>query len=213
MTHTLHREGELADLERDIIVLAIPCRGITTDGSGPKLRRFFQLARKHNPVNMGNSKHGNQYTVGSQQALIDGVQDGGVCHAVYTDLESVRRLLVDLKNEDLGLSVTVSGLMDAVNECCRDVGLRRHSVNMSLGIFGRLDKLAEGEVRELTTMCGHGMVTADLVLEVTEKVRTGKITPEKAAERLAKTCLCGVFNPERGARLLTKMAKGRERKA
>lgn len=207
MTHTLHREGSIEELQQDFVVLAIPCRGITTEGSKPKLQRFLTLAQKYNPINTGDSKQGNQYMMKGPQNIIAGMKDGGVCHVVYNNPEAVYSLLRDLKEEDLGLSVTVSGLMETADKCCKEAGLQRHSVNMSLGIFGKTEKLAADDVREVATMCGHGMVTGNLVLEMVEKIKKGGISLEKAGEKLAATCLCGIFNTDRAARLLKRMAE------
>ena len=206
MTHTLHREGSIDDLNEDFIVLGMPCKGITTDGSGPKLKKFLELALKYDPVNIGDSKAGNQYSLKSRQTVLDKVKDGSVCHAVYDNPESVYKLVRDLKEEDLCMCFTISGLMHVADECCKKAGLQRHTVNMSLGIYGKTEKLASDASREISTMCGHGMVTANLILSMVEKIKKGSITPEKASESLAATCLCGIFNPKRGAKLLRRMA-------
>lgn len=208
MSHTLHREGSVESLSRDFVVLAMPCQGRTTVGSGEILRRFMDMARKYHPINLGDSKVGNIYNLpGGYEELRAGTQDAHICHAVFTDVEDLYGFLKDLKAADMGISIVVSGLMDAVGECCHKVGLTPHSVNMSLGIFGRTDKLVPDHVREVTTMCGHGMVTGDLVLQKVERIRKGKTTPEKAARELTELCICGIFNPDRCAKLLEKMAK------
>lgn len=207
MTHTLHREGSLEELGQDFVVIGMPCKGVTTDGSGPKLKRFLELAQKYRPVNIGDSKTGNRYTLGGAANVVRAVKDGSVCHAVYDNPQAVISLLRDLQAEDTGMSFTVSGLLDAVDHCCREAGLKRHTVNMSLGVYGRTDKLPPAEVREISTMCGHGMVTAALILSLVEKIKQGVLTPEKAAEKLAEPCLCGIFNPRRAARLLRAMAE------
>jgi hypothetical protein len=65
-------------------------------------------------------------------------------------------------------------------------------------------------VLEINTMCGHGMVTVNLINKVVEDVRSGRVTAEKGAEELFKPCMCGIFNPHRAAKLLTALA-GQER--
>jgi hypothetical protein len=57
-------------------------------------------------------------------------------------------------------------------------------------------------------MCGHGLVSGRLVKRMVADIKKKKITPEKAALELAKPCLCGIFNPHRAAKLLTKMTAG-----
>ena len=205
MSHTLHREGSLESLSRDYVVLAMPCQGRTIAGSGEILRRFMDMAQKYHPVNLSNSKVGNIYNLpGGYEELWAGTMDGHICHAVFADVEDLYGFL---KAADMGISIVVSGLMDAVGECCHKTGLTPHSANMSLGIYGRTDKLVPDDVREVTTMCGHGMVTGDLVLQKVDRIRKGRTTPEKAAKELTELCVCGIFNPERCAKLLEKMAK------
>lgn len=206
MTHTLHREGSVKDLEKDFVIIAMPTQGINIEGSGEKLKKFLTMAKKYNPINSGDSKQGNQFILGGIDNLIDRVKDGGICHVVLNDPESVLSFLRDLKEEELGISITVSGLMDVVDECCQKTGIKRNSVNMSLGIHGNTKKVVEDDVREVTTLCGHGMVTGGLVINMVDKIKKGRLTPEKASDELAALCVCGIYNTERSADILRRMA-------
>jgi len=47
------------------------------------------------------------------------------------------------------------GLMEEIFQCCRKAGLNPHSVDYSLGVHGRIEKLPSEEILEVTTMCGH----------------------------------------------------------
>ena len=76
----------------------------------------------------------------------------------------------------------------------------------SLGVWGKTELLPSKEVLEITTMCGHAMVAANLVEKIIEDIKKGKTTPEKAAKKLAKPCECGIFNPTRAAELLAAAA-------
>ena len=58
MTNTLHRYGSADSFKDDYIVFAIPARGINDEGAVEKEKRFLEIARKHNPVNMGDASHG-----------------------------------------------------------------------------------------------------------------------------------------------------------
>lgn len=102
------------------------------------------------------------------------------------------------------MSVVVSGLFEPARECCEKVGLREapHTVERSLGGMGKTDLLPEDDVLQMTTMCGHGMVSSNLVREAIEDVRRGRITIEKAAQRLAEPCICGISKPTHAAHLL-----------
>ena len=72
----------------------------------------------------------------------------------------------------------------------------------SLGVFGSLDKLPPREVREINSMCGHGMVSFNLIKKVIEEVKLGRMTPEQGAHLLAKPCECGAFNLTRARQVL-----------
>jgi len=56
-------------------------------------------------------------------------------------------------------------------------------------------------------MCGHGLVSANVVKSMVEEIKAGRKTPEATAKELAPQCACGVFNPVRAAKLLAAMAK------
>ncbi len=51
-------------------------------------------------------------------------------------------------------------------------------------------------------MCGHGMVASKLTKVVMERVKAGKMTPEKGAHLLAQPCPCGIFNTDRCEQIL-----------
>lgn len=207
MSHTLHRLGTTENLGQDFVVFAMSAKGINEKGSAPKLRRFLEMALAYEPVNYGDMKTGNKYTH-SLEEILEGIQDVSIVHAVFTDEEPVARFLQDLAREDLSISVVVSGLFDRVGECAHKAGLRQHTLEYSLGIWGRTDLLPDKDILQVTTMCGHGMVSARLVRRLVSEVQRGRATPEEAAQTLAHQCVCGVFNPVRAARLLSLMAEG-----
>jgi hypothetical protein len=102
-------------------------------------------------------------------------------------------------------SINISGLLDQVHACCRKAGITRHSAEHSLGIWGAKDRLPEREVMEFNTMCGHGMVSFNLIRKMIEQVRLRRMTPKQAARMMAKCCECGAFNPARAEALLDRM--------
>ena len=202
MTHTLHRVGTEESLSEDYVVLIMPSKDINHEGSGSKMRRFFEMALEAGAIKIGDARLGNEYHQGGVEKVIENVEDRAVVHAVFKQKDSLIKLLAALKEADLGLSVVVSGLFDQVGQCCRNVGLEKHTINQSLGRWGRTDKLPTQEILQLNTMCGHGMVTVGLIEEVIADVKAGRCTPEEGAERLFHPCMCGIFNPFRAARLL-----------
>ena len=205
MTHTLHRRGTPVNLANDYVVFAMSAKGINEKDSATKMRQFMRIAQRYNPVNMGDMKTGNTYSVGTEKLTAD-IKDTSIVHAVFTDLETVARVVQEFKDAELGMSVVISGLFDSAKECCQKTGLALHTIEHSLDIWGKTEKLAPDDVLEITTMCGHGMVAANLVVSMAEDIEAGRLSPEDAAKELAKQCCCGIFNPVRAAELLEAMA-------
>jgi hypothetical protein len=208
MTHTLHREGTADSLARDFIFLCMPSKDINHEGSHTPLKRFFEIALEAGAVKVGDCRSGNEYYQGSLANVINNVQDRAVIHAVFNDREKAIGMMRRLKDANLGLSIVVSGLLDTVNECCHQAGIHRHTVEHSLGVWGRVDKLPPPDVLEINTMCGHGMVTVTLINDIIDRVKKGHLTPEQGAEELFRPCMCGIFNPKRAAELLAQIVAG-----
>ena len=209
MTHTLHRIGSDESLSDDYVVLIMPSKDINHEGSAIKLKRFFELALENNAVKIGDARLGNEYHQRGRDKMIANVEDRAVIHGVFKDQKSLIAMLKALKAEELGLSVVVSGLFEHVRACCKQAGLEGHTVNQSLGRWGRTDRLPPDSILEINTMCGHGMVTVNLIEKIAGEVKAGSLSPEEGGEALFKPCMCGIFNPYRAAKLLRAMAAGK----
>ena len=98
--------------------------------------------------------------------------------------------------------MVLSGLFGDVREICKENDLKEHTFNISLGVFGKTEQLPDGKTLEITTQCGHGLISANFVKHVLKKIKKGKITSEEAAKLLIKPCLCGIGNPKRIANIL-----------
>jgi hypothetical protein len=205
MTNTLHRQGTEEELERDYVIFASLAREITREGSAPKIQEFLRICLKHNPVNIGSSRQGNvlQDDVDIHE-LIANMQDGATAAAVFTDVDTLQKVIAELIEADLGISINVSGLVDGAQQCCRSNGTERHSVEQSLGFWGSRDRLPERDVLTLNTLCGHGLVSFNLIRKMMEYVRLRRLTPKEAAKIMGKCCECAVFNPIRAEQLLEK---------
>jgi hypothetical protein len=205
MSHTLHRRGSTQNLGRDFVVFSMSAKEINHVGSAPKLAEFLRIALDCGPVNMGDIKTGNMQKVDPEE-IISKVQDTSIVHAVFDNPAAVAKILSRLSERDLGVSVIVSGLFDEVEKCVCAAGLRPHTVEHSLGIKGQVTRLAPAGMLQVTTMCGHGMVSANLVSKGILDIKRGRVTPAQAAKIIAKPCECGVFNPARAAVLLKELA-------
>jgi len=206
MSHTLHRQGNLKDLRRDYVVFSMACQSANAKGSIPKIRKIFEIMVKHQPVNFGDVKTGPIFKV-TKEAMEENFRENSYIHFVFTDHETVGRVLKELREADAGLSVVVSGVVDDIGQLCRQAGLKMHTVEFSGGIYGKTEHLPEEPVLEVTTMCGHGLIASNLVKDLVEQVRKGKKKAEEAAVELAKQCQCGVFNPERARQLIERMIR------
>lgn len=203
MTHTLHRMGSEESLQDDYIVMLMSSKNTNRTGSGPKFQNFLKMALDYGALKIGNAGLGNEYHQGGVDKVLENVCDRSIIvHAIFKDANTVTKFLRAVKEANFGLSVIVSGLFAEGRKCCQQVGLEMHTVNMSLGRWGRTEKLPSPEILEINTMCGHGMVTLSLIKNVIDGVRKRRCTPEEGAEWLSRPCQCGVFNPHRAARLL-----------
>lgn len=209
MTHTLHRQGDRSSLGEDFVVFAISAQGINSAGSAARFADFARIVHRHNPVNIGDMRTGNKFTV-ELETMTGNTQDNSIFHAVFTDASTVAAVLSELAEADLGLSVVVSGLFDEIEQCCREAGISEHTVEYSLGVWGRTDRLPHPTVQEISTMCGHGMVSFQLIDHCAAAIRRGEMQPEEACRILARQCHCGVFNPLRAARVLRAYAEQEE---
>ncbi len=208
MTHSLHRTGSRESLQDDYVVLIMSSKFVNREGAGPKFQRFLKMALDHGAIKIGDAGLGNEYLHGGVDKVIQNACDRSVVvHAVFKDPGSVVKFLQAVKKADFGLSVVVEGLFDEVRKICQQVGLEIHTVNQSLGRWGKTEKLPSPEILEINTMCGHGMAAVGLIQEVIDEIKKDRCTPEEGAERLFRPCECGIFNTHRAARLLRTMTR------
>jgi hypothetical protein len=80
-------------------------------------------------------------------------------------------------------------------------------VEHSLGFWAAKDRLPEREILEFHTLCGHGMVSFNLIRKMIEYVKLRRLSPKDAARIMAKGCVCGVFNPARAEAMLERIQK------
>jgi len=179
-------------------------KGINDQNASPKLRRFLELSLKYDPVGAGNSKIGNTLNMSWQKFMDDvgNIEDSHNVHVVFDSVDKVAKFIEELVRADLGLSVIVSGLHDDVDRMCHEAGTRRHTVQYSLGVWGKTELLPHYKILEITTMCGHGTIPFNLVRRMAKAVRSGKLSLQQAAVELGKPCVCGVFNTRRAKALL-----------
>ncbi len=217
MTNTLHRFGDAASFHDDYVVFAIPSRGKNDADCVPKLRRFLELALPFHPVNLGDARHGgalrpsrsmtpaahwNRDASPNFETVIAGLDAATTAAAVFDNCAAAEDFVKAVRQADLGLSINISTSIDGAEQCCDAAGICRHSVGYSLGFEGKTEHLPNADVLAISTMCGHGMVSASLSKKMIDWVKEGRRTPEQAVTYLQRFCSCGVFNPSRARRLL-----------
>ncbi len=208
MSHSAHRYGTAENLKNDYTFYCRTSRTINRDGAAPKLQKTFELILAEKPTNYGHTRAGSfasgfkpeEFTATLYKAV--GVQ------CVFSSKEKLKRVLKKVKKLDHGISIVVSGLIDEIIDIAGELGIKPHTAYLSLGIHGDTTLLPDEKVLEITTMCGHGMVATKLTEVVMQKVKSGKMTPEKGARFLAKLCPCGIFNIDR-CELLLKQLNGK----
>lgn len=216
MTNSLQRYGDSASFHDDYVLFAIPCKGKNDEGAIEKLRTFLRICAAHQPANMGNgdfagyrpsqglgpAAHWKRDLTPDYESVIAGVNKLRTVAAVFDSKEKAEAALHDVIQAGLGLSINMSTSVDGAHQCCRDTGIKRHSVEYALGFWDRHDHLPNSQVLELATMCGHGMVSFNLAKKMLDMVREGRRTSDQAVLTLARFCPCGIYNPVRAKRLL-----------
>lgn len=226
MTNTLHRYSEHyavepapnpAPVADDYIVFAMASKNINDDNLVEKYREFLRLALKHKPVNIGDATkggmirpRGNMHPTAhwardqrpDPQQVIAGIDGHTTVAAAFDNYAAMRAFVEELKSADLGISINLSAPMDEAKRCCDDAGIRRHSVEYSLGFRGRVEKLPDATTLEISTMCGHGMISANFTKKMVDWVKENRRTPEEAVCYMARFCACGVFNMARAERII-----------
>jgi len=206
MTHTLHRSGTVESLSIDYPILVIAAQGINSKNSAPQFRKALEIILKHNPVNIGDMKTGNYFRKGLKPVL-NSTRENSIVHGVFTNRKDLEECLKELRNAQLGPSVVVSGLFSEVWDSLKKIGLKPHSLNIALGVWGKTSLLPEQSILDITTMCGHHCVSPLLAKKMISDIKRDKISIEEAARELAKPCVCGVFNTLRAERLLEDLVK------
>ncbi len=208
MTHTLHRQVNDAIPGKDFVILCMAAQKWNDQGAGEKLKKIFTLLLDLSPDNIADDNLGGLYTGETPETILSHMGDKAYVGVALSEEEKLKEALKRLKEADLGISVVVSGDFNMVFKILKEVGLKPHTVNMSLGTFGKKAILPKKEVLEITCMCGHGMVTSKHVETAFRKVKANKMTPEDGAKDLARSCTCGIFNPRRASTLMERYVQG-----
>jgi len=208
MTHTLHRSGDRESLKKDFVWLMYQTRGINDKNIAPKARVFIEAAEACNCINWGDVKSGNVLEMQAEE-IKSRLTDQSRLRGVFVSKENAAEFVKRIKAADLGISVVISGLLDEVQDICEQAGVKPHTINYSLGVWGNTQVLPPEDVLAVTTMCGHHMVSSGIVEKMVDDVVEQRTSAEQAGRELGKLCPCGIFNHVRAAREIEKMARKR----
>jgi hypothetical protein len=209
MTHTLHRQGSVEDLHEDYVLLLRTSRFVNHEGSEKTMQQIWEVISHYEQdlVNFGNHypnwDGGELYDLKALQKA-----KSRIIHVVFKDREKIKACLKEIKEREFGISTVISALCGETEKICSEIGLQPHTVNYSLGVHGRTERLPKGETLEIHTMCGHAMVSYHLIDHMVDQIRRGKTTCKAAAKKLSRMCYCGIFNTYRAEKLLRKMTAG-----
>jgi hypothetical protein len=160
MSHSLHRFGTPEDLKDDFCIYARCAREVNWDAQD-KLMKILDIYLSEDFVNFGSSHAGQSY--------IDGLDTEGckksLEHSYGVIMNFAKRsagegVLRKLRDEDLGISIVVSGLIDVVVDMARECGLKPHTATLSLGIYGKKSMLPKDDTLKIITMCGHSLISS-----------------------------------------------------
>lgn len=206
MSHSLHRAGNAEELKKDYVILSMGALGFNKEEAGEKLKTISKIFLKYQPVNMGDAAYGSLYTGQTKEDFLSD-RTPKVVTATYSDKETVKKVLAEIKKEKLKVSVVVSGLIDEIEDIVNEIGLEMYTINLSAGYYGKTELIADESILEFTTMCGHHLISQNLVKDVLTKYKNKKLTLDEAAERLGQNCVCGIFNLDRAKELILKNVK------
>lgn len=206
ISHSLHRYGTVENLQNDYTFYARASRWVNREGCGPKLRKIFSIMISEKIVNFGHSEKSlkSGLSIEEYEKCLDNAYGVSGC---FSDTKVLKSFLLKYKAANTGISLVVSGLIDEIVKLSEEIDVKPHTAFLSLGVHGKKALLPEDAVMEITTMCGHGLVSSRLAAAVIKKVRSGKMSPQEGAYFLAQPCPCGIFNTDRCQKLLEQLTE------
>ncbi len=201
MTHSLHRSGDIDSQKMDYVWFMYQTKGVNDTDIKPKALEFIAVAEAVGSENWGDVKTGPKLRF-PIETIQENISDKSRIRGIFTRKEQVVDFLRQIKARDLGMSVIISGVLSEVIPACQEAGVTPHSINYSLGVWGKKEGLPGETTLSITTMCGHHMIPPKFVDHIIKQVRKEKLTPEEGAKKLAEFCYCGIFNHVRCADII-----------
>jgi len=205
LTHSLHRSGDIESQKKDFNWFMYQTKGVNDKDIKDKALAFIAVAEACGSENWGDVKTG-PITRYSVEEIKDRLSDKSRLRGVFTKKEQVVEFLKRIKEKDTGMSVVVTGVLSEIIPASLEADVIPHSINYSLGVWGKKDNLPDDITLSITTMCGHHMIPPKFVKHIMKQVERNKLTPEEGAIKLSNFCYCGIFNQIRCADIIEKNA-------
>lgn len=202
MTHSLHRSGPIESQKNDFNWFMYQTKGVNDKNIKDKALEFIAAAEAIGSENWGDVKTG-PLTAYTSEELRNNLSDKSRIRGVFTRKDQVIEFLQRIKEKDTGMSVVISGIISEVLPACEEARVTPHSINYSLGVWGKKDNLPDETTLSITTMCGHHMIPPKFVQHIIRQVEKGRLTAEQGAIKLANFCYCGIFNQIRCANIIS----------
>lgn len=200
MTHTLNRLGLTNKTPEEEFVFLCMVNQNEKPEKADAMKKIAQTVFKYNPLNFIGSPLG--FTTDDVVQLAPST---GIVTAVFNNKDDILKLVNDIKSQKLGISVVISALFNDIRHICCEAGLTEHTFHIPLGIFGKTENLPDRKTLEITTQCGHGLISPFLIKHIANKIRKGKLTIDDGAQLLVKPCVCGIGNQNRIKNILNEM--------
>ena len=143
MTHSLHRRGSAESLQGDYVMIARTSK-VNKAARAPDLAKVAEIIFEVGVSNTGSSVLETNFPLGlDREEFVRRIPTAHGILCSFSSKEKLAEVLRRLKEADLGLSITVSGLIDEVIPLAQEMGIKPHTVNLSMGILGKTEKLAE----------------------------------------------------------------------
>lgn len=206
MTHSLHRSGSIESQKKDFNWFMYQTKGVNDVNIKPKALEFIAVVEALGSENWGDVKSGpiTRYPV---EHIRDHITDKSRLRGVFTKRSQIVDFMKQIKEKDLGMSVVVTGVLSEVLPACKEADVIPHSINYSLGVWGKTEILPDDTTLSITTMCGHHMIPPKFVQHMIDQVKKGKLTEDEAAIKLCNFCYCGIFNQIRCAEIIQDVVK------
>jgi hypothetical protein len=106
--------------------------------AGDKLRKILEIYMSEDYVNFGSSHSGASIAGGlDPQEYAKTLDNSYGIITTWAKRSAVEGVLKKIRDDNPGISIVVSGLIDEVVDICRSCGLRPHTATLSLGIYGK----------------------------------------------------------------------------